>query len=303
VPSCNNTDGSPTGYGDCDTSRANGCETQLNSPSACGACGNVCSGATPDCVSVGGTYRCQGRVKYENDVESVVVGSSGTAPSINLTHNLTLSSSSYRIVLAAIVSQCTATAGVAGARPTAVNYGGVAMTHTTAFEQANDAGNPFDTPHLYFYYLTDTGTNKLPASGNQTLQVTAANGKVIMLGANVIQVSGANQTSPLVLGTGKSIASPGSICAATGPVTPTLTGAGLYALTAAHYYGTPITGQGSIVQSWGADNVSNSISIHGGYRDSWTTPLNASAYTLGFNYQWCNPAGALPIAIIPYRQP
>jgi hypothetical protein len=305
APSCNNTDGSPTGYGDCDASRANGCETQLNSVSNCGACGNVCSGGTPDCVGVSGAYRCQARVKYENDAETVVVGSVGTAPSISLSHNLTVSSLSpgNRILLAAIISQCTATAGVSGARPTAVNYGGVAMSHTTALEQANDAGNPFDTPHIYYYYLTDSGTNKLPTSGAQTFQVTAANGKVIMLGANLILFSGANQTAPIVVGTGKSMVNAGATCAATGPVTPTLGGAALYALTAAHFYSTPISAQGGLIQSWGADAVSNSISIHGGYRDSATTALTTTSYTIGFNYAWCNPSGVLPIAILPYRQP
>jgi hypothetical protein len=104
-----------------------------------------------------------------------------------------------------------------------------------------------------------------------------------------------------VVGTGKSMVNSGGVCADTGPVTPTLGGAGLYALTAAHYYGTPITAQGSLTQSWGADNVSNSISIHGGYRDSFSSPLTTTAYTIGFNYQWCNPSGVLPIAILPYR--
>ena len=42
-----------TGYsGDCDSNRANGCETNLNTDdNNCGACGTVCSGATPRCVS------------------------------------------------------------------------------------------------------------------------------------------------------------------------------------------------------------------------------------------------------------
>jgi len=46
VPSCS------TGWGDCDASRPNGCETQLNSTTNCGTCGNVCpavTGGTPIC--------------------------------------------------------------------------------------------------------------------------------------------------------------------------------------------------------------------------------------------------------------
>ena len=125
-----------------------------------------------------------------------------------------------------------------------------------------------------------------------------------MLGANVIEFSTVNQTAPIIIGTGKSITNSGGQCVTTGPVTTSLSGAGLYALTAAHYYGTPITAQGSLVQSWAADNVSNSVSIHGGYRDSISTLLAANTqYTIGFTYQWCSPAGVLPIAIVPYRQP
>jgi hypothetical protein len=46
APSC------ATGYGDCDSDRANGCETPLNTVAHCGGCGTVCpavSGGTPVC--------------------------------------------------------------------------------------------------------------------------------------------------------------------------------------------------------------------------------------------------------------
>lgn len=45
VPSCS------TGFGDCDTSRQNGCETALNTISNCGSCGKACtsSDGTPVC--------------------------------------------------------------------------------------------------------------------------------------------------------------------------------------------------------------------------------------------------------------
>jgi len=44
-PSCS------SGYGDCDTSRPNGCETSLDTVSNCGMCGRVCpaNGGTPGC--------------------------------------------------------------------------------------------------------------------------------------------------------------------------------------------------------------------------------------------------------------
>ncbi|MDP3275777.1 MAG: hypothetical protein Q8Q09_11315 [Deltaproteobacteria bacterium] len=44
------------GFADCDRNRANGCETQLNTTSNCGACGMACSGATPFCDAAMG--RC-----------------------------------------------------------------------------------------------------------------------------------------------------------------------------------------------------------------------------------------------------
>jgi hypothetical protein len=54
--SCNGSSCAPTcssGFGDCDGSRQNGCETALDSVSHCGACGNACpaNGGTPVCNS------------------------------------------------------------------------------------------------------------------------------------------------------------------------------------------------------------------------------------------------------------
>ncbi len=47
-----------SGYGDCNGDPSDGCETSLTQATACGACGNVCSGAAPLCANVGGTYQC-----------------------------------------------------------------------------------------------------------------------------------------------------------------------------------------------------------------------------------------------------
>jgi hypothetical protein len=42
------------GFADCDGMAANGCEASLSSPSHCGTCGRVCSGATPNCDAMTG---------------------------------------------------------------------------------------------------------------------------------------------------------------------------------------------------------------------------------------------------------
>ncbi len=54
VPVCS------TGYGDCDGSRANGCETALDTASDCGTCGRSCpaNGGTPVCQSGACSTQC-----------------------------------------------------------------------------------------------------------------------------------------------------------------------------------------------------------------------------------------------------
>jgi hypothetical protein len=46
------------GFKHCSTSAADGCETDLSSTASCGDCGVTCSGGTPLCSNVGGTYQC-----------------------------------------------------------------------------------------------------------------------------------------------------------------------------------------------------------------------------------------------------
>jgi alpha-tubulin suppressor-like RCC1 family protein len=47
-----------SGYGDCNGDPSDGCEASLTQPTACGVCGNVCSGGTPLCSIVEGKYQC-----------------------------------------------------------------------------------------------------------------------------------------------------------------------------------------------------------------------------------------------------
>jgi hypothetical protein len=53
--------GCPMGYADCNNNMADGCETPLNSPMNCGACGHVCQqvGGINACVLSGNMYVCQ----------------------------------------------------------------------------------------------------------------------------------------------------------------------------------------------------------------------------------------------------
>lgn len=83
VPSCS------TGFGDCDSSRPNGCETALNTVSNCGACGRTCPGATggsPTCnagvcgvtCNLSGTYALRMNLQGSWPNDGQVQGGSGT---------------------------------------------------------------------------------------------------------------------------------------------------------------------------------------------------------------------------------
>jgi hypothetical protein len=285
------------GFGDCDGNPSNGCEADLTTASACGACGNVCSGTTQDCVNSGGTYKCQARVTYVNDVESSVSG-----VTLDLAH--TLSTGSNRFVLATIVTESTQTAGLAGARPTAVTYGTIPMTQSGS--QTSDSGAAaFDNPYIYYYYLTDTGTNHLPASGSETLHVTGTSNKVVMIAANVTAFTGVNQSAPIIVGGGNILANTGSPCVTTSAVTTTLTGTALFVASTAHYSGTAtVTGaQLMTTPTWNSGQIGNQVRVYATIGGTNSVILAPAAYTIGFTWQWCNPATDLPLGIIPYRQP
>ena len=299
VPSC------ASGYGDCDSNPSNGCEASLNTAAACGACGNVCSGATPDCVGVTSgsatTYKCQARVTYVNDAES-----SSNSATLDFTHSL--SAGTNRIVLAAVVSESNNYTGLNGGRPETVTYGSIAMTAVSPNgSQTSDSGTiAYDSPQLYYYYLTDTGTNKLPASGNQTVHIdsTAGNDDPFLTTANVIAFTGVDQTAPLLTAAGGRVANTGSTCTMTATITTLIPGTAIYVLSAAQYYGLNSSpAVGGITTTFNLDNVGHSIHVYGGYHGGYPTVLPAGAQTLGYKYNWCNPAGYLGLGLVPYRQP
>ena len=290
-------------YDSCDGDPANGCETDLRTPSHCGSCDRVCdpNGPTPDCVGVTSgsttTYSCQARVTYVNDTES----SSNTA-TLDFSHSL--SAGTNRIVLAAIVSETTNNKGLAGARPETVTYGNVAMTAVTNGAWSLDPG--YDVPQLYYYYLTDTGTNKLPTSGSQAVHIDASAGSddPVMIAANIIAFTGVNQTSPITVGAGNRLSNPGSTCVTTSAVPLPLPGSAIYVLAAAQYSGTATNpAQGGITTVMNLDNIGHQVHVYAGYNGSYPTVLTNASYTIGYTYQWCSPSGDLPIAIAPVRLP
>jgi hypothetical protein len=96
----------------------------------------------------------------------------------------------------------------------------------------------------------------------------------------------------------------GAPCVATSAVTTTLGGSALYVLSAAHYSGTAtVTGaQLSTPPAWDAGQLPNQVRIYATFGGTDTTSLAPGTYTVGFTYQWCNPAVNLPLGIVPYRQ-
>jgi hypothetical protein len=82
VPSCS------TGFGDCDSSRTNGCETALSSVSNCGMCGRTCpaNGGTAVCnagvcetlCNLSGTYALHMTVQGSWPSTSIIASGSGT---------------------------------------------------------------------------------------------------------------------------------------------------------------------------------------------------------------------------------
>jgi hypothetical protein len=282
----------------CDSAKAggnaNGCETDITLPSNCGACGNVCPSSAPQCVNVGGNYRCQATITVVNNV-------SGNATGTTLSIAHTLGAGSNRLLLAAVVMESTNSSGLAGARPASVTYGSVAMTASGS--QTSDPGTvAYDNPYVYYYFLSEDG---LPSTG-QTLKITGTANKVAMVAADLVELAGVDPKNPIVLGTGKALANSGGSCAATGPVTTTIPGTTLFVLSAAHYAGTAnVTGNQLLTPPlWNPGQIgSNQVRAYATLGGTDTTVIAPGTYTIGFTYQWCNPAAVLPIGVVPYRQP
>jgi hypothetical protein len=174
---------------------------------------------------------------------------------------------------------------------------------TASGSQTSDPGAAaYDNPYVYYYFLTE---GNLPSTG-QTLKVTGTANKVAMVAADLIEFAGVDPSNPIVLGTGKALANSGGSCAATGPVTTVVPGTALFVLSAAHYAGTAnVTGAQLLTPPlWNPGQIgANQVRAYATIGGTDTTVIAPGTYTIGFTYQWCNPAGVLPIGLVPYRQP
>ncbi|HEY3500031.1 MAG TPA: hypothetical protein VGK73_35320, partial [Polyangiaceae bacterium] len=286
----------------------NGCEAELTTASACGVCGNVCSGATPDCVSMGGVYKCQSRVTYVNDVESSNTGTNIQSPP-SITFNHSLQPGTNRIVILALAMEDIQFTGLAGARPETVTYGGLTMTQSVSF--TGDATNTqWARAQLFYYYLSDTGSIKLPPvppneSLSQAIVIdgTSGNNDPFVIGANLIQFNGVNQTTPIVAGTGMIAAATSGNVTLQNTATVTVPGSVIYALTTGQYAGNTVTPSTSLTQTMAIGIVGQQNRAHSGYRGGYPTVLAPQGYTVGFTYQYSNPGVLLPVIITPVRQP
>jgi len=200
TPSCN------TGFGNCDGNPNNGCEANLTSAAACGACGIVCAGATPNCVLTGSTYKCQAQITMANEVDG-----SASANTLNMTHPLIAGGATNRMIILMVVSESQGN-GIAGARPDSVTYGGTAMT--LAAEQAGvnslTSGSTgtctaacsgmtcYDWwgPDQFIYVLNEAGIGA--KANDQPVVINAATSpSPDRMIANLIQLNGVRQTTPI----------------------------------------------------------------------------------------------------------
>jgi len=184
----------------------NGCEANLTSASACGACGNVCvaGGPTPNCVLTGSTYKCQAQITTANEVDATA-----TANSVTFTHPL-IGNATNRMILVAVVSESQGN-GIAGSRPDSVTYGGTAMTLAAEQPSVNVMGSATGTctaacaggfcydwwgPDHFVYVLTESGIGS--KTNNQTVIVNAATApspdRIIV---NLTQLNGVRQATPI----------------------------------------------------------------------------------------------------------
>ncbi len=194
--SCSSGSCSPSceaGWGAC-SSPENGCLTQLNADTNCGACGTACSGNTSSCVQ-GSSTRCQATVTLVNDVDGQVSGNT-----LTLTHSL--QAGANRLILVAVGSVSGGN-GVNGARPDSVTYGGTGMT--LAAEQAGV--NDWWGPSIFFYTLTNSGIGS--KTNNQQVVINGASSpSPSSIAANVLELTGVDQSSPLGTKAGGTVGSP-----------------------------------------------------------------------------------------------
>lgn len=216
------------GFADCDDDAASGCETDLTSATACGACGKTCSAATPNCVQSGTSYACQARVTLVGAAPYAVAA----AAAGSLSFSVTPRAGSNRLLFLAVVSDSLTnnkSNGIAGSRPATVTFGSQSMIAAAAQAGTNDAY----APDLFSYWLAlgDAATDQ----ASVTLTITGATGPANYVVAQALQFNGAKQSAPVTASAGGFLGAPDPDDP--GVTTPTL----------------PLAASGSLIYSFLAD--------------------------------------------------
>ena len=159
APTCND------GWAACSNPQ-NGCTTSIDSPSNCGACGNVCPAASPFCIS----RACKQRLSI------TVVNSSTTTTTTTVSHHLQTASGNYRAIVVGVASY--------GTSPQAVKYGTASMTLVKSVTTSATWGGVF--------YILDSA---LPAAaGTNTITISGTSSGVV---AEVMELTGVDQNTPI----------------------------------------------------------------------------------------------------------
>lgn len=275
APTCDTT------HLNCDGNNANGCEATLGTAASCNACpaqGGACTTALPNCVLSGTTYHCQADVTVGPTAQGNAV-----AATLNVTH--ALAAGSNRLVLVAVVGKSDSNdptnGGIVQGRPDTVTYGGVAMTKLGELAPPN-----FNAANLYLYYLTDTGSKRLPTgAGSQTLAIDGTKHvlRPLIYVANVVQFNGVSQTTPLVAG-GTATTGTGavSISAATNVA---ISGSVVYTAVSAQYvsgWKAPLDTDLVSTLTMSQNVSSNTVVAYGGV----TPPRSAGTVTIAWTWNY-----------------
>jgi hypothetical protein len=174
-------------FDDCDSPWL-GCTTDLRLPSSCGACGVVCSGATPACVGTNDVYRCQAPITLATgDAEGQIAG-----PLLTFSH--TLQAGTNRVLLLAISADSPG-GNVSANKPEIVNYGSTPMLFAAEQSGMTASGDQWWGADLYIYYLAVADS----VNGSATTVTIDARGGTAptALVANLVQLNGVHQAAPI----------------------------------------------------------------------------------------------------------
>lgn len=289
------------GWGACSNPEL-GCLTQLNDAANCGSCGAVCTGGET-CIAVGGEYRCQSPLTIANNS----VNNGGTSPSLTLTHNL--QAGQNRVVVVGVAGRSSGANGgsIGQARPDSVRYAGVNMLPAGEFEGPSTTQD--GQGHIFYYFLTDTGSARLSGSGSMQVVVDASVAPSPgALAAVVAQFNGANQTTPIVSGASSTARGPTSTSAQVTLVTP---GSMIFSLAVAQYSGRITAATGALVNPAPPTPPAQPLmnrQVPGPYNLWWlgagsTAPLAPGMYNVGWTWEYCDSAVHYAVILQPARKP